>query len=162
MRGNPESCRLDIGTLLQNELKLTVTFESILANEYRSIAERDIAALEQVIAEKTRLLDQLAGLEQQRRQTLEDAEFGSGHTAMVDCLRWCDPRQEITSLWQHLQSRARTCHDLNRRNQQLVELCSRHAREILYLLRGEEPDQETYQADGEADHRHSSRSLAKA
>jgi flagellar biosynthesis/type III secretory pathway chaperone len=162
MRGNPESCRLDIGNLLQDELKLTGEFETVLTNEYRSIAERDIAALEQIIAEKTRLLDQLAGLEEQRRQTLEDAEFGSGHTAMVDCLCWCDPQRELNSLWQQLQSRARTCHHMNRRNQQLVELCSRHAREILYLLRGEEAGQETYQADGEAEHRHSSRSLAKA
>jgi flagellar biosynthesis/type III secretory pathway chaperone len=157
-----EAYRLEIRTLLQHELDLVMQFEALLADEYRVIAERDIASLEQLLGDKARLLEQLAGLEQERTKMLEAAGFGAGNAGMTECLRHCDPQQQLSRLWGDLQSQARTCHDLNRRNQQLVDLCSRHAREVLHLLRGEEPGQNTYQADGEADHRHSSRSLAKA
>ncbi|MGB5540416.1 MAG: flagellar protein FlgN [Gammaproteobacteria bacterium] len=159
---NQDACRLGISTLLQQELELAERFETLLGDEYRVIASRDIAALEQLIGDKARLLEQLAGLEQERTALLKGAGFETGHPGMTHCLRWCDPQQQITPLWQRLQSQARICDNLNRKNQQLVDLCSRHAREALHLLRGEEPGQNTYQADGESDHHHSSRSLAKA
>ncbi len=162
MPENQDACRLGVGALLQKELELTRQFETLLADEYRVIAERDISTLEQVIADKSRLLEQLAGHEQERTQILKCGGFKDGPAGMAECLRWCDPHQQLATLWEHLQSQARICHDLNRRNQQLVDLCSRHAREVLHLLRGEAPGQTTYQADGEADHQHSSRSLARA
>ena len=161
MPGNKDVCRLGISTLIKKVLELTAQFETLLADEYRVVAERDIACLERIISDKSQLLEQLAGLERERADTLRIAGFAADNAGMRDCLDWCDPQQQLTRSWRRLQSQARVCHGLNRRNQQLVDLCSRHAREILHLLRGEEPGQNTYQADGEADHRHSSRSLAR-
>lgn len=161
MRGDKEACRLTIGSLLDRELQLFSRFEAILSSEYRSITERDIAALEQIISDKSSLLEQLAALEQERTRALRDAGFGADHTAMHECLRSSDPQQILSAQWQTLQRLAYTCSAQNRKNQQLVDLCSRRVRDVLHVLRGEEPGQQTYLADGEADHRHSSRSLAK-
>lgn len=162
MTGNRETSRSNIGTLLQRELELTTRLQALLADEYRAIVERDTTCFEQVIADKAGLLDRLSGLEQERATIQESAGFAAGHAGMKDCLCWCDPRQQIVPLWQALQANAAVCHRLNRRNRQLAELCSRHVREALHLLRGEEVRQDTYLADGETDHRHSSRSIARA
>ena len=109
---NQDACRLGISTLLQQELELAERFETLLGDEYRVIARRDIAALEQLIGDKARLLEQLAGLEQERTALLKGAGFETGHPGMTHCLRWCDPQQQITPLWQRLQSQARICDDL--------------------------------------------------
>jgi len=162
MSRNPEACRLTLGTLLQQEHELIKQFGSLLADEYRVITERDMACLERVIADKARLLDLLAGLEQQRAAIQQGAGFDADLAGTTNCLCWCDPQQQMAPLWQNLQALARICQRQNRKNQQLVDLCSRHAREALHLLRGEEPRQDTYQADGETDNRHSNRSLARA
>lgn len=162
MADTRETCRTNIGNLLQRELELTTQLQPLLADEYRSIVERDTTCFEQLIADKAGLLERLSGLEQERATIQENAGFAAGHAGMEDCLCWCDPRQQLVPHWQALQAHAAVCHRLNRKNQQLAELCSRHVREALHLLRGEELRQDTYLADGETDHRHSSRSIARA
>jgi flagellar biosynthesis/type III secretory pathway chaperone len=161
MTMDPHAYRLAIGTLLQQELDLVTQFEALLADEYRVIAERDIAAFELIISDKTRRLGELARLEQERAAMQEGACFDAGHAGMTGCLTWCDPHNQLVPLWQNLLARARACHEQNRKNQLLADLCSRHARETLHLLRGEDPCQDLYQADGETDNRHGSRSLAR-
>jgi flagellar biosynthesis/type III secretory pathway chaperone len=161
MTRNPDACRLGIGALLQKELELTEQLETLLADEYQAIAGRDTETFERLVSDKQQQLVLLARLEQERVVMLEESGFDDGHAGMTGCLQWCDPRQQLAALWQNLLSVARICHDQNRKNQQLVELCSRHAREALHLLRGEDTHQDVYQADGETDDRHSSRSLAR-
>ncbi len=161
MTMDPHAYRLEIGTLLQQELDLVTQFEALLADEYRVITERDITAFERIISEKTRLLGQLAQLEQGRAALQEGACFDAGHAGMAGYLNWCDPHNQLVPLWQSLLARARACHEQNRKNQLLADLCSRYAREALHLLRGEDPCQDLYQADGETDNHHGSRSLAR-
>jgi len=161
MPTDTDRCRSNIGTLLQKELSLTTQLKSRLDDEYLAIEGRDTLKFEQVVAEKARLLELLSGLEQERVAIQEAAGFDAGQTGFTDCLCRYDPQRQLVPLWQALQSHAGICRQLNRRNQQLVELCSRHVREALYLLRGEDPRQDTYQADGETDSGHSSRSIAR-
>lgn len=162
MQDSPDKYRFELRKLLHLEIELIRKFAGLLADEYRFISERDIAALELLLNDKNDLLEQLSGMEQERTRILEGAGFDTGHAAMPDCLHWCDPQNELATLWNDLLSQARACHELNHRNQCLVDLCSRHAREALHVLRGEESGRDTYQADGVEDHRHSSRTLARA
>lgn len=162
MHGNAEKFGQEIGELLRQEKELADRFATLLAEEYRAVAERDIIALEQLIRDKSDMIEQLAAADRERTRLLAGAGYEDRRTAMMDCLQWCDHRHELSRSWQELQALARTCSELNRRNQRLVDLCCRHAREALTLLRGEETAQGTYEADGAADLRHGSRSLAKA
>lgn len=161
MHGRTRTCHLQIRDLLHSEIELMKRFESVLAGEYRAITEREIVLLEQIITDKSRLLEQLASLEHERTQAVTSAGFGTGPAAMADCLRDAEPDLALPALWHELQKTARNCQDMNRKNQHLVDLCSRHTRNVLHVLRGEEPGQQTYLSDGETDDRHCSRSLAK-
>lgn len=161
MHANTENCRRRLDDLLQREVVLTERFARLLADEFHSIAQRDIAALECLIEDKTHMLEELAGLERERMAALAGTGFITGHDGMAACLRWCDPQRLTLPRWESLLDRAQACSELNRKNQQLIDLCTRHTRDVLHVLRGEETDQQTYQADGETEHRHSNRSLAK-
>lgn len=161
MHTNPGTCRTQLANLLSREVKLTERFADLLGDEYGSIARRDIATLECLIEDKTEILERLAALEQERMSALASAGFATGHDGMTACLQWCDPQRITLPLWETLQASAHVCSRLNRKNQQLVDLCSRHTRKVLHVLRGEDTGQQIYQADGETEHRHSNRSLAK-
>ena len=101
-------------------------------------------------------------LERERNALLDAAGYATGTEGVEPCLRWCDPQRQLTGHWQRLLELAAECRRQLRKNRQLTELCSQHARAALHILRGEDPGQDTYGADGDASPPLGGRSLARA
>jgi flagellar biosynthesis/type III secretory pathway chaperone len=162
MNRQAETCRHRLHTLLQQETGCMQRFGAMLGQEFSAVTTRDIEALETVIQEKLALLARLEELEQERNMLLGANGYASGLPGMQECLQWCDPQRQLTVHWTELLTMASVCREENRRNRQLVELCSQHARATLRVLRGEDPRQDTYDAEGETRSGCGQRSLARA
>lgn len=148
--------------LVQQEISLVQQFITALEKEFAATTNRDIDTLEQVTEEKRVLVAELSALEQKRNRLLEDSGFAAGVAGIEPFLDWCDSQQQAGMPWNKLLELASICRAQNRKNRQLIELCSQHASEALRVLRGEEPGAETYCADGDRNQRPGGRSLARA
>ena len=162
MNMTPEACQFSMNMLLNQETELTRQLSALLDAEFAAISGKDFTTFEENIREKANTVEQLDLLEQERIALLESASFKAGPDGMLYFLEWCDPTGNITPGWEQLLSLAGTCRDQNRRNHHLIELCSRHTRETLRVLRGEEPHADLYSADGDTDNGHENRTLARA
>ena len=162
MTMTPDACQFSMKMLLTQETALTEQLSALLDTEYQAITGKDFTTFEQTINDKHLTIEQLELLEQERFALIESADFKAGTDSILYFLQWCDPGQIITPRWEKLLALAGKCRGLNRRNQQLIELCSRNTRETLRILRGEETQQELYQADGDTSSGHDRRSLARA
>jgi len=158
----PETCRLGLYSALQQEITLVQEFSTLLTREFSAITTRDIEVLEAVNQDKLALVERLSSLERERNALLDAAGYATGTEGVEPCLRWCDPQRQLTGHWQRLLELAAECRRQLRKNRQLTELCSQHARAALHILRGEDPGQDTYGADGDASPPLGGRSLARA
>jgi flagellar biosynthesis/type III secretory pathway chaperone len=162
MTMTPDACQFSMGMLLKQESALTQQLSDLLDREFAAITDKDFATFEQIIAEKALTIEQLDLLEQERIALIESAGHKPGPDDILYFLQWCDPAQNITPDWEQLLSLAGKCRDQNLRNHHLIELCSRHTRDTLRILRGEDPQPDLYQADGDTNSGHENRTLARA
>ena len=162
MNMTPDTCQFSMNMLLKQEAGLTRELSALLDTEYAAITGRDFTAFEQTVHEKAMTVEQLDLLEQERIAMIESAGFDPGPDGIVNFFGWCDSSNNITPHWETLLDLVGKCRDQNRRNHQLIELCSRHTRETLRILRGEEAQPDLYQPDGDTGSGHDNRSLARA
>ncbi|MGB5260882.1 MAG: flagellar protein FlgN [Gammaproteobacteria bacterium] len=162
MTMTPDACQFSMSMLLKQETALTQQLSDLLDREFAAITDKDFAAFEQTVAEKALAVEQLDLLEQERVALIEAAGQKPGPGDFLYFLQWCDPAQNITPAWEQLLSLAGKCRDQNLRNHHLIELCSRHTRETLRILRGEDPQPDLYQADGDTGSGHENHTLARA
>ena len=162
MTMTPDACQFSMSMLLKQEAALTKQLSALLDREYAAITDKDFATFEEIITEKALTVEQLDLLEQERVALIEMAGHKPDPDGFLYFLQWCDPQQNITAAWEELLALAGKCRDQNLRNHHLIELCSRHTRETLRILRGEDEQPDLYQADGDTDTGHQNRSLARA
>ncbi len=162
MTMTPDACQFSMSMLLKQETALTRQLSELLDSEYAAITDKDFTTFEQIITEKALTVEQLDLLEQERIALIESAGHKPGPDGFLYFLQWCDPAQHITPHWEQLLTLAGKCRDQNLRNHHLIELCSRHTRETLRVLRGEDPHPDLYSADGDTDSGHENRTLARA
>lgn len=162
MSMTPDACQFSMSLLLRQETDLTRQLLELLDREFAAITNRDFPAFEQLINEKSMCIEQLDLLEQERIALTESAGYKPGPDGMLYFLQWCDPQKNISPRWDGLLGLAGQCRDRNRRNHQLVEMCSQNTRDVLRILRGEEPGATTYQADGDTRDDFDRKAIARA
>ena len=162
MAMSPDTSRFSLNMLLKQVTSLTEQLSALLDREYAAITDRDFATFEGIITEKAQIVEQLDLLEQERTALVETAGHKPDADGFLHFLQCCDTQQNIGPVWEQLLVLAGKCRDQNLRNHHLIELCSRHTRDTLRILRGEDRQPDLYQADGDTDSGHRNRSLARA
>lgn len=146
--------------LLQRELGHVARFVDILEQEHAALSQRDLVALERVIAEKRALVAelQLAGREREKltagngaRPQNQDVEDEVPPAPML-----------IPALWEQLQALARKARQLSEVNASIIELSRRHVERALAILQGREAEVQIYDPTARTNRSPRSHSLAKA
>ena len=158
---NTDTYRRQLNELLNLEIDAAGRLDEVLAAEHLAIINHDAEALEQSIAAKQAGIDQLETLGRRRAALVESPGFGNGHADIESCLQAHDSDGSLTELWKQLLTIAGKCREDNLRNHHLVEIGSRHTRQVLRILRGEDADNNVYSASGNTDGSHDSRSLGR-
>lgn len=158
---NTDSHRRQLDDLLNLELDAASRLNEVLEAEYHAILNHDPEALERSIASKQAGIGQLETLGQKRNSLIESLGFGTGLTDIDGCLQQHDSNGRLAGLWKQLLATAAECREHNLRNHHLVEIGSRHTRQLLCILRGEDADNHVYSASGNTDEQHDSRSIGR-
>ena len=157
-----EEARAGVVAVLDDSVARALELKGCLENERSALERQDAAALETIVATKSRRVERLKSLEDRRSQLCEAAGFPAGPTQMDELAEWCDRDQAISGRWDRLMAIAADCNSINLGNGAIIRLRRNHIDASLAVLRGADQEDSTYRSSGDNANAMMKRSLARA
>ncbi len=156
-------CQRELAELLSEEKICLQRLADSLERERAALEARDGEALERVVAEKDRILDQTSRLHQRRAALLQRCGFSNDEEGLQDCMAQCSPNlsRELAPLWRKLRARMEWCRDQNLVNGRILEQNMRCIRQTLSILRDCPQPLELYGPEGTTSEQSLSSPLAR-
>ena len=161
-RPSPNDTRTQIVEILGESVLHALGLKETLQNERRALEEQNIDELDQAVTTKSDCVGKLQQLESQRQALCEASGFHPGPDQMEQLVDWCDEDSVITRCWSQLMDIAADCNALNLTNGAIIQMRSQMMASNLAVLRGGEPQPDTYRRQGRDSAANKQRSLAEA
>ena len=128
---------MTLATLMREELTEVERLQQWLQREYDALKARDLADLEQVVAEKQQCVDRLraltdARLDYLKAQGIADARQWVSHVGRLPVAQ----RREIDTLWDALEQTAQQVRAQNEVNGAVIAASRNHVERTLAILHG--------------------------
>ncbi|HCK80312.1 MAG TPA: flagellar protein FlgN [Candidatus Competibacter sp.] len=128
---------MTLATLMREELMEVERLQQWLQREYDALKARDLADLEQVVAEKQQCVDRLraltdARLDYLKAQGIADARHWVSHVERLPVAE----RREIDTLWDALEQTAQQVRAQNEVNGAVIAASRNHVERTLAILHG--------------------------
>lgn len=142
------ACRTEIRARIVDVLGTSVLHamglkESLIA-EKSALEQQDPAALDAAVQTKSQCVNELQSLDAERTGLCAAAGFEAGAGQMESLIAWCDEGAVIANAWDHLMSIAADCNAMNMTNGAIIRVREQQVRSGISLLRGQNPDSDTY------------------
>lgn len=160
-RPSPSEARQRIVEVLGESVYHALGLREVLDDERHALEHEDTDALERAIDGKSRCIDRLQALEEDRASLCEAAGFAAGPEQMQEMTAWCDEKSVVADGWLKLMEVAAECNQLNLTNGVAIRLRQQHTEAGLAVLRGADRDPATYVRTGSAQASRLNRSLAE-
>ena len=147
-----------IGNCVYHALGLKETLE----DERHALETQDVGALQAAIESKSRCVDELRAMDEQRQVLCAEAGFAAGPDQMLQMVEWCDESSVVANCWQHLMDIATECNTLNVTNGAIIQGRRQQLDSGIALLRGGQTETDTYNRSGRGPRGPNLRSLAQA
>ncbi|KAB2926493.1 MAG: flagellar protein FlgN [Dechloromonas sp.] len=140
----------DIAAITEREVALIARFVDLLKEEQESLRRADPTALPDLGAAKITLVEQLNGLENERRSALGVADEEKPRAAMDKWLA-ANPTQRAAAInWKKVLELAEEARQLHQLNAGLVALHLQQTNEALAVVNARPQSQTLYGSDGQA------------
>jgi flagellar biosynthesis/type III secretory pathway chaperone len=133
-----------------------------LQDERKALEDQDMDALKSAVDSKGKCVNDLRTMEDRRRNLCIAAGFPDGPDQMVQMLEWCDEGSVIANCWQHLMDVATECNTLNITNGAIIRGRKQQIETSISIIRGGQPEMDTYNRSGREPPGHHLRSIAEA
>lgn len=136
----------------------------LLLQEETALTEQNLAATEEIAAEKDQLTTQVEQAEKLRQSLCVQLQIKPDKQGMQHWLktRPVEMQQQVTSLWQQITHLGQKCSSQNQINGILVAHLQRHTRDALAILRGAVTEQDSYSQTGIHENKQNQKIIAKA
>lgn len=154
-----------LGDLLQQEVDATTALLASLRQEHAALTTHDAAAIEQIAADKQRLVSTLERLSGQHAQILRNSGHPSSQAGLERYIIEQDPHgiHGLDALWQALKTVSTESRRQNQINGGIIALGRISIQRTLAILRGQSSEQQNYySASGECQADTFSQSLGQA
>jgi flagellar biosynthesis/type III secretory pathway chaperone len=162
MRPDPDSTRRQLVELIGRSVYQALGLKESLEDEFRALESQDMDALSGALENKTRCVEQLRLLEEQRQACCTAAGIAPDAEQMDRMTAWCDEDSVVADGWQHLLDVAAQCASLNLTNGAIIHARKQQIETGLAVIRGGSPDPAVYARSGVRPDRPSLRSLGEA
>ena len=130
---------MQISTLFNQDVKLLNDLVSLLSKEQLSLVNMDIDVIEDILDEKSELIQQITESSQARHQALGKAGYDANENGMATWVRAnAQPKEEAA--WQAFQKQLAQAKELNRVNGQMINQHFKRNQQTLNLLQGKSPN----------------------
>lgn len=133
-----------------------------LRHERVALEEQDTDALHSAVDTKSRCVEKMADLDEQRRALCETSGFHAGPEQMIEMSLWCDEDSVVYKAWSQLMEIAADCNALNLTNGAIIRMRNQMVESNLAVLRGANTNPDTYKREGRDIAAMNQRSLAQA
>lgn len=157
-----DEARSRIVDIIGDSVYQALGLKEALEDERRALEAEDMDSLNAIVDSKTRCVEQLQQLDQQRATLCEQWGFPAGQHQMTSLIEWCDEDQLIGSRWEQLMVIAAEGSALNMTNGSIIRLRQQQFEASLSVLRGGTPGSDTYDRSGGEGSEYGRRSLAEA
>lgn len=153
---------LQLLSLLEAETTSMQKLLGILKREYDALLSADIAALEQITAEKNAAIAAQSQATLERQNATTAASYSGTDLGLEQLIDTCENREQLREYFSNLMLLARSCQTENRNNGRLIIQKQRRAKGALDVIRQSEDNTPTYSLQGKASDSLETRSLGKA
>lgn len=130
-----------LGHLMQQEQEAAARLFAVLQTEHEAIARRDTDALQQAVADKQALLNQLENSHNRRLQLMQAAGLNSGPDGFDIMLERCAASgHDLFLRWNDLKESLVSCQRQNQLNGAVLESSRRSTHRALSILLGGQGD----------------------
>lgn len=158
----PDEARARIVDVIGDSVYQALGLKEALEDERKALESQDIEALDAIVVSKSRCVEELQQLDQERIRLCEEWGFEDGPHQMTALIEWCDEDQLISSRWEQLMVIAAEGSALNMTNGAIIRLRQQQFDAGLAVLRGATAGPATYDHNGVDGTDHNRRSLAEA
>jgi flagellar biosynthesis protein FlgN len=139
---------MSISTLFENDVKLINELMFLLSREQFSLIDMDIDAIENLLDEKSTLLQKINASVLVRYQALSNAGYEPNENGMAAWIESSVPMKYI-QLWQDFQNTLAQAKELNRVNGQLINKHFNRNQQFLNELKGDFANNGVYGPNGQ-------------
>jgi len=130
---------MQISTLFDQDAKRLNGLVALLLKEQESLVKMDIDDVEQVLDEKSILIQQIADATKIRHQALGAAGFDANENGMATWVRGSESTQMHTA-WESFQDQLAKAKELNRVNGQMINQHFKRNQQAINTLQGKAPN----------------------
>lgn len=159
---DPAAARKQIVEIIGDCVFHALGLMETLQDERKALEEQDMDALKSAVDSKGKCVNDLRTMEDRRRNLCAAAGFPDGPDQMVQMLEWCDENSVIANCWQHLMDVATECNTLNITNGAIIRGRKQQIETSISIIRGGQPEMDTYNRSGREPQGHHLRSIAEA
>lgn len=161
-RPSPVEARTRLAELIGECVFQALGLRESLKNERAALETQDTDSLHNAVSTKSTIVQSLSLLESERMKLCEAAGFAAGTGQMDQMTDWCDEQSVVRNGWTHLMDIVSECNALNLTNGAIIHARQQMVESNLGVLRGAEPDPDTYHREGRDNAAMNQRSLAQA
>lgn len=160
-RPSPVEARTRLSEIIGECVYQALGLKESLQLERAALENQDTDALHDAVSTKSTIVRSLSLLETERLKLCEDAGFGTGANQMDQMADWCDERSVVRNGWSHLMEIVSECNALNLTNGAIIRARQEMVESNLGVLRGAQPQPDTYHREGRDNAAMNQRSLAQ-
>ncbi len=140
----------ELHRVLQSEVDAAARLLAILQTEQQALADSNAELLEQALADKQPLIQQMELATHRHESLLTQAGLSAGDRDIEGFLSAIDRRggSRLVLSWQQLRDTVHQCREQNLRNGRLAVFQRRKTEQALNILLGSAPNNESYGPDG--------------
>jgi len=112
----PQTCRAQMGRLIQAETAALGELADLLEREYTHLQESDVESLGSVMRERHQCVARILKVDDERRELCRGLGRPHDLKGLEALLAWCDPQATLGSAWADCTAAAGQCRRLNDRN----------------------------------------------
>src|ERR1700761_5499871 len=127
-------CREKLGQLIAAEGTALNELAGLLDREHGFLQSNDVVSLEGATRERQRCVGRIFRVDEERRNLCRDMGYPLDLKGLEDLIRWCDPRNTLSSRWAECTDAAAKCRQSNDRNGALVAARLKHVQARLGTL----------------------------
>ena len=154
---------MQISALFHQDAKRLNELVALLTKEQTSLVQMDIEDVEQILDEKSVLIQQIADATKTRHQALGQAGYDANENGMATWIR-ASENQQMHADWEVFQDQLAKAKELNRVNGQMINQHFKRNQQALNTLQGKAPNANAgvYGANGQTSAPNHRRSMVSA
>ncbi len=158
---NKKECYLELEIMLDAELAHANALIDLLKNEGETLP-KEADTLIEISTQKNCLMKKLEQYHTHRTALIKTLGFNTDLQGFKDCIAWCDRNNNLQSKFNRYTEQVKTCKTLNQLNGSVMDSSLRVVKQALSILYGQQINEDTYNATGQAESGNRGRSIAKA